>query len=292
MKIAILGGMSNDTGAQTDYITPFKENFPNAEFSEIRFDYLVFEVTQSTFEVYDWRTKTPLSEYDYLIFRGKIRSNTECAYVVSRYAIHKGIQFFNDYSNYRPSSKLAQAVTFFELNIPMLPTYYSLNDEYLADITSQKLEFPLIVKDSFGSHGNNNFVAKTDEQLRQIVADNATVKFVTQGFCPNDCDYRILVIGDGKPLIIKRMAAEGTHLNNTSQGGTAELKAELPEQVIADAKKISKELKMTIAGVDALQNKDTGEYFFLEVNSQPQLVTGAFVPEKLELLKQFFATQQ
>lgn len=292
MKIAIIGGLSSDTSTQTDYKTPFDEYFKGADFEEIRFDHLAFEVKQNLFEVYDWRTKTVLSTYDCIIFRGKIRDTTECAYVVSRYAIYKGIQFFNDYSNYRPSSKLAQAVTFFELNVPMLPTYYSLNNEYLADITTQRLEFPLIVKDSFGSHGNNNFVAKTEDQLRQIITDNSSVKFVTQGFCPNDCDYRILVIGEGNPLIIKRMAAEGTHLNNTSQGGTAELKAKLPEQVIADAKKISKELKMTIAGVDALQNKDTGEFFFLEVNSQPQLVTGAFVPEKLELLKQFLATQQ
>jgi glutathione synthase/RimK-type ligase-like ATP-grasp enzyme len=138
-KIAILGGTSNDEGAQTDYITPFKESFPDSEFTEIRFDYLVFEVTNDRFEIYDWRTKTPLSDYDCLIFRGKIRSNTECAYVISRYAINKGIEFFNDYSNYRPSSKLAQSVTFFELAAPMLPTYYSLNNDFLVDITTQRL---------------------------------------------------------------------------------------------------------------------------------------------------------
>jgi glutathione synthase/RimK-type ligase-like ATP-grasp enzyme len=100
-----------------------------------------------------------------------------------------------------------------------------------------------------------------------------------------------LIIGNDDPLVIKRTAAEGTHLNNTSQGGSAELMAELPEEVISFAKKIASELKMTIAGVDALQNKDTSEYFFLEVNSQPQLVTGAFVPEKIERLKQFLTRQ-
>ena len=291
MKIAIIGGASNDTGAQTDYITPFKENFPDIEFTEIRFDHLVFEITNDVFETYDWRTKTPLSHYDCILLRGKIRNYTECAYIVSRYALHKQVPFFNDYSNYRPSSKIAQAVTFFELNIPILPTYYSLNTTYLNDVTSLKLQFPLIVKDNLGAHGNNNYVAKNNTQLSEILENNQAINFITQGFCPNDCDYRILVIGDDDPVIIKRVAAAGTHLNNTSQGGTAELKAELPEHVIADAKKIAKELKMSIAGVDALQNKDTGEYFFLEVNSQPQLVTGAFVPEKLALLKKFFATQ-
>ena len=51
MKIAIIGGASNDTGAQTDYITPFKENFPDIEFTEIRFDHLVFEIKNDVFEI-------------------------------------------------------------------------------------------------------------------------------------------------------------------------------------------------------------------------------------------------
>jgi glutathione synthase/RimK-type ligase-like ATP-grasp enzyme len=291
MRIAIIGGVSVDTGDQTDYKNPLEVAYPSAVFEEIRFDFLAFEVTNDKFEVYDWRTKQPLSDYDIIMFRGKIRANTECAYVVSRYALHKGIKFFNDYSNYRPSSKLAQAVTFFELNVPLLPTYYSLNSQYLLQITTEKIKFPLIIKDSFGSHGNNNFVAKSSDELSDIVTNNPTIKFITQGFCPNDCDYRILVIGDNEPLVIKRTAVGNTHLNNTSQGGSAELRADLPQNVIIDAKKIAKELKMSIAGVDALQNKDTGDFFFLEVNSQPQLVTGAFVQEKLDLFKNFISQQ-
>ena len=106
-----------------------------------------------------------------------------------------------------------------------------------------------------------------------------------QEFIPNDGDYRILVAGDNI-LGIERKAVEGSHLNNTSQGGSARLVSQdvLPEGMIADARRIARHLDMTIAGVDALIDKHTGEYYFLEVNSQPQLMSGAYVNQKEQLI--------
>ncbi|MBP9812932.1 ATP-grasp domain-containing protein [Candidatus Nomurabacteria bacterium] len=288
MKIAIVGGTSTDTDPQTNYIQAFKTVYPKAIFEEIRFDYLVIEISKLQFEIYDWRTKTHLADYDFVIFRGKIRRNSELAYAVSRYLIYKKTPFFNDYSNYRPSSKLAQAISFFELGIPFIPTYYSINKTYLSEIGISRLEFPFIIKDNFGSHGDKNFIVKKSIELQKIITDNIQVKFLIQEFCPNDCDYRILILGDEKPLIIKRTAVIGSHLNNTSQGAVAELQSDLPEAVVNNAHKIASALNMTLAGVDVLQNSQTGEYYFLEVNSQPQLVSGAFIPEKLRRLGKLF----
>jgi glutathione synthase/RimK-type ligase-like ATP-grasp enzyme len=88
---------------------------------------------------------------------------------------------------------------------------------------------------------------------------------------------------DGRePLVIKRTSAGGSHMNNTSQGGSAELD-ELPVGLLEQSKSLAKELKMTVAGVDILRDKQTGEMLFLEVNSQPQLLTGAFVDKKKKL---------
>jgi D-alanine-D-alanine ligase-like ATP-grasp enzyme len=49
---------------------------------------------------------------------------------------------------------------------------------------------------------------------------------------------------------------------------------------------------MTFAGVDVMQNKETGKYYFLEVNMQPQLTTGALLKEKQALLVDFFSGLQ
>ena len=59
--------------------------------------------------------------------------------------------------------------------------------------------------------------------------------------------------------------------------------------MIADAKKIAGHLGMTIAGVDAIIDTDSGEYFFLEVNSQPQIMSGAFLDVKASMLASLLA---
>jgi len=45
---------------------------------------------------------------------------------------------------------------------------------------------------------------------------------------------------------------------------------------------------MTISGVDVIVDKNTNKHYFLEVNSQPQLMSGAFVEEKAQLVADYF----
>jgi glutathione synthase/RimK-type ligase-like ATP-grasp enzyme len=112
--------------------------------------------------------------------------------------------------------------------------------------------------------------------------EKTDAEMLAQRYHPNDGDYRVLIMDGREPLVIKRTAAGGSHLNNTSQGGSAELD-ELPVGLLEQSKSLAKELKMTVAGVDILRDKQTGEMLFLEVNSQPQLLTGAFVDKKKKL---------
>jgi D-alanine-D-alanine ligase-like ATP-grasp enzyme len=44
---------------------------------------------------------------------------------------------------------------------------------------------------------------------------------------------------------------------------------------------------MSLSGVDVMQNNETDEYYFLEVNIQPQLSTGALLDDKQVLLGNF-----
>ena len=286
-KVVVIGGLSTDKSHQTDYKTPLSSYFStkNVEFTEIRLDSLVFSVSNEKFEIIDWTTKEPLSSYDFVMIRGKFYDNADCTFTISRYLLLNKIPFFNDYSTYRPISKLAQAAIFFENKLSFIPTYYSLNKKYLVDFIENKLQFPLVIKDSYGAHGNNNYVVKSIEDINRILDNDHDIKFVAQPYYPNDGDFRVLVIGDQQPLVIKRIAKPDTHLNNTSQGGVAELAQDyLPQEVIDGSKIITKYLNMTVAGVDVIEDNRNGKFYFLEVNSQPQLVTGAFVDEKFKLL--------
>jgi glutathione synthase/RimK-type ligase-like ATP-grasp enzyme len=228
-----------------------------------------------------------------VVFRGKIAAFPQNAFFASKYLSRAGIPFMNDYRPYRSRSKVGQAITFYELNLPFAATLYCEDQDALLSAAKERLEYPLIAKDSHGSHGDLNFLVKSEVELRGILQQHKDTDFILQPFIPNDCDYRILVAGN-KELIIKRSAQSDTHLNNTSQGGKADLvrSEEFPAEVIKQAHMLAKNLHMEISGIDVLEDSETHEMLFLEANSQPQLVTGAFLDEKAALMKEYFAASR
>jgi glutathione synthase/RimK-type ligase-like ATP-grasp enzyme len=179
--------------------------------------------------------------------------------------------------------KLAQTHMFYLQGMPFIETLFSLDNQRLAEVAGT-LGYPLILKDNLGSHGENNFLLNNREELEKRLR-NTEADMLVQKYHPNDCDYRVLVAGDKRPLVLKRTAVAGSHLNNTSQGGTAELD-ELPADLLEQSKNLAKELKMAVAGVDILRDKSSGEMLFLEINSQPQLLSGAFVGQKRKLFSE------
>jgi len=58
-----------------------------------------------------------------------------------------------------------------------------------------------------------------------------------------------------------------------------------------DARKLTKDFAIDVGGVDVLQSQADNRYYFLEVNNQPQLATGAEVPAKLERFKDFLDSE-
>jgi glutathione synthase/RimK-type ligase-like ATP-grasp enzyme len=279
-RVIFLGGLSNDDNSiRTPYAEQFSEVLPDYEISSLFLDDLLVHFAPGKFSIKD-RGGKELKEYDLVIFRGKLREHLGLAYIVSCYLIENKVDFFNDYSLYRPMPKLAQTHLFYQLGVPFIETLFSLDTKRMAD-AAEELGFPLILKDNYGAHGENNFLIENREDLTERLK-KTDAELLAQRYHQNDGDYRVLVMDGRKPLVIKRTAASGSHLNNTSQGGAAEL-GDLPASLLEQSKSLAKELKMTVAGVDVLRDKYTGEMLFLEVNSQPQLLTGAFVNKKKKL---------
>lgn len=292
--ILVIGGRTTDdheTEMMNEYAQYFVEDVANVEAKSVHFDQLSFVVAPGEFTIRDEKNQHELSEYDLIIFRGKIRANSELAYCISRYCDLNGIRFFNDYTPYRPASKLSQAVTFFELGARFAKTVYSLKQELFRESALRELSFPMIVKDSYGAHGNNNYLVRNEAELDNVLVNANDVKYIAQEFFPNDCDYRVLCIGEER-LVIRRKAQDDTHLNNTSQGGSAEIVSPdfFAPGVLEIATQIAQKLHMGIAGVDLLYNEQTGDFSFLEVNSQPQLSTGAFPEEKRAVVSRYIAS--
>jgi len=252
------------------------------------FDNLYITVGDDVFEIYDTRTRRSVSEYAVVVLRGSsFRQYYDVIKTISTYVKQHGNLSVNDYSAFRESSKLTQALQFYTNGMPVAQTVY-VTQAILQARHPLPFTFPCILKATYGSHGNDNYLVQSLEEAADIVRRTPGKKFVLQRFVPNDRDYRVLVVGD-EALVIERSAAGDSHLNNTSQGGQAVLvpTENLPAAIVEQSKNIARELQLSIAGVDVLADKDIGTYHFLEVNAQPQLMTGAFTDKKAELIGRF-----
>lgn len=294
MNILILGGIKNpptqkDREYYDQYVSFFsksaKTSDSDAKIYTALFDDLLILVGDGNFTIHDTRNNLDLAHYHAIFFRGDgFRNQMDILATVNEFAKQHDISTINDYSNVRDSSKLFQAVNFHTVGLPVARTL-AVNPALFEHFdTVGEWHFPCIMKANHGSHGRDNYLVHSLMEAKEIAAAN-NKSFVLQRFVPNDGDYRVLIVGE-QSLIIKRTASGESHLNNTSQGGAAEQVSidELPPQVLNQVKDICKHYGMTIAGVDVMLDRETGEPYFLEVNAQPQLMTGAFVEEKERLI--------
>jgi glutathione synthase/RimK-type ligase-like ATP-grasp enzyme len=294
MKILILGIMEKrptetDRAYYQSYINFFKNSAKTAGNDTIvessLYDDLIISVGDGDFRIYDTKNKRDLCEYNALFLRGsQFRQFFGVIGSINKYATCKGLKVINDYTGVRDYSKLFQAVDFHLLDIPVAKTIY-VTSAVINNPSCIDFGFSCVMKADHGSHGDFNYVVKDIDEVRKIFEKHEPKRFILQRFIPNDCDYRILVIGD-ETLVIKRTAVGDSHLNNTSKGGNAELinKKSLPKKVFYDTKRAMEYLGMTIAGVDVFSDKNTNDFYFIEINVQPQLMSGAFVKEKEKLM--------
>lgn len=295
MKVLIIGGTKDTPGQkEREYYQRYLDFFTRSArmttekvtIATTLIDDLIIQVGDGTMSIYDTSNQCELTDYNVFFFRGdRFRTYIDALSTINMYANYHNITMINDYSNVRDSSKLLQAIHFETINIPIVKTL-NVNTALMNNINHvNDWKFPCIMKAKHGSHGNDNYLVNSIDEVREISKRQSDKSFVLQRFVPNDGDYRILIIGD-QTIVIGRSAQEGTHLNNTSKGGLAAEVAidSLPKEVIEQAHAIAQHFKMTIAGVDVLQDKNTGEFYFLEVNDQPQLISGAFIDTKNHLL--------
>lgn len=247
---------------------------------------LIFDISNDGISIFDVKNNQELAKHDAIMARAyMIDDYADQLNLLSLYAKHNDVLLVNDYGYIHKKSKLTQSVKFIEANVRIPRTVY-LNQAVLNH-KEIPFGFPCIMKDKNGAHGDHNYLVNSIDDILKRQKENENSEFIIQEFIPNNGDIRILMVGD-EYLAIGRVSSDGGHLNNTSKGGSAEIINDPDKSIIADCRKIQKAFGRTIAGIDVMVHNDTGEHYFLEVNSQPQVTTGAFLPEKVELFKKFF----
>jgi glutathione synthase/RimK-type ligase-like ATP-grasp enzyme len=237
-------------------------------------------------------TQKDIAEFDLVIFV-YTGSKREYAIAAARYLEFKNVPFIDRYLRRAvPSGKLACAMQRSLKEVEVVPTLGATSGNGLLNSLKHFKEFnsfPLILKADVGRKGQNNFLVKSKDELRNILSENREVKFVIQPYIENDGDYRFLVMGSEVRLAFKRSGDKSkTHLNNTSTGATVEKVdlEDIPQEVLSLVKRAAAVDRLSVAGVDLIEDRVNGKWMVLEVNISPQLISGEFSGEKTKAYSQ------
>ncbi|WP_307711244.1 RimK family alpha-L-glutamate ligase [Streptomyces sp. V4I23] len=183
-------------------------------------------------------------------------------------------------------TKLYQLMVLAQDGLPVPATFYlprRLLRGSFAEL-ADRLGLPFVLKAMNTSGGRLNFLIETEVDFLRYVEDAAyaQVAFLAQQFIPNNGTFRTLVFGRDVPIIMHRCTTDGSHLTNTEQGGHATLfDVETFEADVLDMAVRAVELMgCEIAGVNLVQDRQTRQWYVLEVSSNPAIGTGAFAEEK------------
>jgi glutathione synthase/RimK-type ligase-like ATP-grasp enzyme len=249
---------------------------------------LSYYVNGESSKVFIRAIERDIADFDLVVFV-YTGSKREYAIAAARYLEFKNVPFIDRYLKRTvPSGKLACAMQRSLKEVEVVPTLGASSGNGLLNSLRYFKEFekfPLILKADVGRKGQNNFLVKSKEEMREILSQNNDVKFVVQPYIENDGDYRFLVMGSEVRLTFKRSGDKTkTHLNNTSSGAKTE-KVDLEtisKEVLSLAKRAAAIDRLSVAGVDLIEDKKSGKWMVLEVNISPQLITGEFAEEKIE----------
>ena len=250
----------------------------NCEISE-----LFFELDAESVAIYHPKKEYDIREFDLVIVRFVGEYLVE-AHAVAVYCETFGIQYTDTYFNRLLLDKLSAQFALWFDGIRNWPrTMYGPVEEMKRRLP----EFgeKAVLKDNKGSKGRLNFVVFSPEQLQLIIDENPGIFFVLQEYIPNKGDLRVLVLDEVASLVIRRTGNGSSHLNNTSQGGVAEIVPlnDIEPGILRMAERAAKLLKLQVAGVDVMYDERTNEPYLLEVNNAPQISSGSFIDEKADL---------
>lgn len=194
------------------------------------------------------------------------------------------LEFGLHHSN--PSVKIYTYGILSSQGIPIIETYV-FNTFKQFELSKDNLIFPLIAKESTGSHGEGVALIKDLDQLYMYFMSRSIDQILLQEFIdsPTDerSDIRVLIVGKKIMGAFERYTTKDRITTNYSTGGDIR-KFELTQEVIDISNKLIEIFKIEFAGIDFIF-KD-GKPYVLEINRSPQFkgfetITGVNVAESL-----------
>lgn len=252
---------------------------------------LLFVLSQDKADVIDTVHDCSLTQYDVVYLR-YYSGNLATAMATARFCALKQTPFVDrEALQVGSQGKLNQYMNLHEISVPFPSSLIGQGRLLESTYRTHGFSFPFIVKAVTGTRGQDNYLVQDESELHRIFAENPDTAYVLQEFLPNDGDYRVIVMGNQVVMIIERKASGSSHLNNTSQGGSAAIVPieTLPDEARSMSVRAAQFYGRDIAGVDIVHSKADGKYYCLEVNRAPQIEHASFVAEKAALLAEYLA---
>lgn len=172
----------------------------------------------------------------------------------------------------RAKSKIHTLQILSHFGIPVVKTMVLQDAQYLEQGLKYIGSFPMIIKATFGSLGNNVTLVETKRaatstfgMLSKSLTDSNMLllqEYIESG----GKDIRLFVIGGKVAGAMERTAADGDFRSNVGQGGTGKM-YEPQRREVHLAIRASKALGLDIAGVDIIHTKHGPA--IMEVNANP-----------------------
>lgn len=169
-------------------------------------------------------------------------------------------------------NKIKNSIRLVEAGLPSIPTWIFFNKSELKKHIGE-IEFPIIVKPANGARGQGVMKFETKEKLLEYLDTDPSPVFypnMIQKYIDNDGDFRVVVLGTRVVVALKKFRGENSIVANMSQGNLAQ-KIEPEQEIIDLAIQAAQSLGMEFAGVDIIQDRQTGKLYILEVNLSPQI---------------------
>jgi len=175
--------------------------------------------------------------------------------------------------------RLAQSIP-----APLCYTPNAKADEIFLQTVAEKLGFPLVMKNSYGSFGAGVQLVNDMPELIKTEQENLYRPHFYQRFLAEASgrDIRVLVIGGKAVAAMERVAMNGEFRSNIELGGKG-YKIELAPEIAMLAERAAQVLALDYCGVDVLETKEGG--VICEVNSNAffeglEKATGVNVAQK------------
>lgn len=261
---------------------------------------LIFYYDGVSYTVTEPRSGRDIADFD-LVFFQKWKFEPQAALAAAVYLDSRSVTFkSSELLRQNPFDKLSEMSLLVTAGLPYAHTVstakHILRSHGAEMIKTYPLQYPVIVKPIAGTRGEGIELLRGEAEFIAYIdgIDSDDVERVlVQEFVPNDHDYRVTILGDKIAYVLRRTAAGGAIINNTSAGATAEFvgEDEWGEPAIQDAILAARSVgREDFAGVDVLVGKD-GRHIILEVNKSPEIQTGHGVTRKMSSLVKYLADE-